>query len=273
MLGFFLSWNVARFPDQTKLPTWHVRQCLEGQKKFNRCAPSTGSYCGVGKRPSDMRMVLEAIFHIMRGGYPWRVLPARSGPRKTVYGRFSRFCKVGFFEKLLLEVAKGAKGKLRFLDGSYIRVRQDGAPPFQLAGVERVGTSELKGRNSRVHAVVDLLGRAIRLIVIPGNIHDISAAPEIVAEIQQAIIVAEKGYDSKALRTLTCKAGNRTSIPKRAGAKNSAPFNSLRYRKRHRVEKFFDRIKRYRRIATHYEKNQGSCEGFLLFAAILDWFR
>ena len=206
----------------------------------------------------------------MRGGYAWRDLPWRFGPWKTIYGRFRRLRIERFWEHLFLEAARGAKGKLRFIDGSYIQVHQDGAPATKLADDEGVGTSR-GGRNSKMHALVDLRGRLVRFLVTPGNVHDITPAPELVAGIGGAFVVADKGYDSDAFRELVRAGGGRSAIPKRKGAKTSAPCNTAHYRKRHRVENFFARIKRYRRIATRYEKTKNSFEAFLLFASILDW--
>ena len=43
------------------------------------------------------------------------------------------------------------------------------------------------------------------------------------------------------------------------------------YRLRHRVENFFQRIKRFRRVGTRYEKLALRFPGFVQLAAILDW--
>lgn len=215
-------------------------------------------------------MVLEAIFHILRGGYPWRDLPSRFGPWQTIYGRFRSFCTLGVWERLFARVASGANGKLRFLDGTYIRVHQDGAPPLELAQFEAVGTSR-GGRNTKLHAVVDLHGRPVRLVLTPGNAHDITAAPELVAAMAEVVVVADKAYDSIRFRAYVAAQNSATSIPQRASAKAAAPFNKGHYRKRHRVENFFGRIKRHRRISSRFEKSRTSFEGFILFASILDW--
>ena len=135
---------------------------------------------------------------------------------------------------------------------------------------EGVGTSR-GGRNSKIHALVDIRGRAVKLIITPGNIHDISAAPDLVKGLEESIVIADKGYDSGAFRDLLAEAGNASAIPKRKGAKAGAPFHAGYYRKRHRVENFFGRIKRNRRLATRYEKTKSSFEGFLLLASVLDW--
>jgi transposase len=206
----------------------------------------------------------------MRGGYPWRDLPSRFGSWQTIYGRFRELCTEGVFERMFTQVAEGAAGKLRFLDGSYVRVHQDGAPPLEVAEAEGVGTSR-GGRNSKIHAVVDIYGRPVRLLITPGNIHDITPAPELVAGIPDAIVVADKAYDSAAFRAFVEAQDSATSIPQRSGARSKAPFNRSYYRKRHRVENFFGRIKRFRRVASRFEKKCCSFEGFVLFASILDW--
>jgi len=208
----------------------------------------------------------------MRSGYAWRDMPRRFGPWETIYSRFRRLCAEGVWERLFEQVAQGAKGKLRFLDGTYIRVHQDGAPALQLAENEGVGTSR-GGRNSKLHALVDLYGRPARLVITPGNIHDITPAPELVADIAEVIVVADKAYDSARFRSFVEAQESATSIPQRSGARVKKPFNRSHYRKRHRVENFFGRIKRYRRIASRFEKKCESFEGFILFASILDWLR
>ena len=206
----------------------------------------------------------------MRGGYAWRDLPRRFGPWETIYSRFRNLCTKGVWAKLFAELTKGAKGKLRFLDGTYIRVHQDGAPALQVAEHEGVGTSR-GGRNSKLHSVVDIQGRPVRLVVTPGNVHDITVAPELVADMPEAIAVADKAYDSAAFRAFVTGQKSTTAIPQRARARTVAPFNKGHYKKRHRVENFFGRIKRFRRIASRFEKTRTSFEGFLLFASILDW--
>lgn len=172
--------------------------------------------------------------------------------------------------RLFAAVAQGAKGKLRFLDGTYIRVHQDGAPALQEADSEGVGTSR-GGRNSKLHAVVDVHGRPVRLVVTPGNVHDITVAPELVADMPEVIVVADKAYASEAFRAFVATQESATSIPQKTNAKTSAPFHKAHYKKRHRVENYFGRIKRNRRIASRFEKTRNSFEGFIIFASILDW--
>ena len=258
------------FLHETKILPRNVRQGLERPKKINRNAPGTGGWVGLGRRPRDLRQILEGIFHILRGGYPWRDLPGRFGPWQTVYGRFRKYCLEGFWAKLFGEAAKGAKGKLRFIDGSYVRVHQDGAPAVGLADSEGVGTSR-GGRNSKIHALVDLHGRAVKLIITPGNVHDISAAPDLVEGLKESVVIADKAYDSDSIIEYLNASNIQAVIPPRCNRLVQRAFDKHLYRNRNLVERFFCRIKQFRRIATRYDKLAQRFASFVAFTAAIIW--
>ena len=67
-------------------------------------------------------------------------------------------------------------------------------------------------------------------------------------------VVADKAYDSLALRELISSIGAKTGIPPRANRRDMIRYSKAIYRHRNLVERFFCRIKHYRRIATRYEK-------------------
>ena len=67
-------------------------------------------------------------------------------------------------------------------------------------------------------------------------------------------VVADKAYDSLALRELISSMGAKTVIPPRANRRDKIRYSKAIYRHRNLVERFFCRIKHYRRIATRYEK-------------------
>lgn len=51
-------------------------------------------------RPGDGRIFLEACFFKARTGIPWRDMPERFGPWTTIYTRFERWCRRGFFAEI-----------------------------------------------------------------------------------------------------------------------------------------------------------------------------
>ena len=60
--------------------------------------------------------------------------------------------------------------------------------------------------------------------------------------------------------------GVKTCIPARSNRTTAVPFSAKLYRRRHRVENFFQNIKRYRRVATRYDKLAETFLGFVCLA-------
>lgn len=213
--------------------------------------------------------MVEAMIYLLRTGCPWRDLPECYGPSSSVYTRWSRWAKEGVWAAVLDLLARNAEGELRHLDSSHIKVHQDASNPP--GGQENQAVGRTKGGlNTKVTALVDGRGRAVQLALAPGQRNDTVAAEEIVFP-RGKKIVADKGYDSDALRERITSVGSESCIPPRAGRRAPAKYNRGYYRKRHRVENFFQRIKRRRRIGTRYEKLDITFFAFLTLAAVLDW--
>ena len=216
---------------------------------------------------------MKGLLYLLRAGCPWRDLPCADAHWRTIYGYFARWRVTGLWERILKPLTKGAKGRLCFIDASYIRVHQSGANPRGGQAGQALGVSR-GGLTTKIHALVDGQGRALKLLLSPGNIVDITMAPALVADLtahQCGTLVADKGYDSDALRVLLyekgvapCFAVSRKRIEKRS-------FHKGYYRKRHRVENFFGRLKRHRRISTRYDKLASSFLAFVTLSAILHW--
>jgi transposase len=71
-----------------------------------------------------------------------------------------------------------------------------------------------------------------------------------------------------ALHSDTQRALNKTCIPARSNRTTTVPFSPTAYRRRHRIENFFARIKRYRRVATRYDKLAETFLGFICLAIL-----
>lgn len=86
-----------------------------------------------GRPPSDPLVMLNGIFWILRTGAPWRDLPDRYGPWKTVYDYFSRWRKEGVYDQILeaLQIHLDAAGKIDWdlwcVDGSSVRAARAAA--------------------------------------------------------------------------------------------------------------------------------------------------
>ena len=87
--------------------------------------------------------------------------------------------------------------------------------------------------------------------------------------LQDSTLIGDKAYDSSALRETATAKGVKTCIPGRNNRTTAVPFSAKLYRRRHRVENFFQKIKRYRRVATRYDKLGETFLGFVCLAILL----
>jgi len=85
-------------------------------------------------RPSlDHHTITNGILWIDKTGASWRDMPESDGSWKTVSSRFYRWCKAGFWDKLLAEVQKHAYARgevewsIHYVDSSVVRAHQHAA--------------------------------------------------------------------------------------------------------------------------------------------------
>lgn len=214
--------------------------------------------------------MVTAIWYVLRTGCPWRDVPARFGPWSSVYTRWRRWRVRGLWAKLLAVLARGAVGQLRHVDCSHVKLHQDGSNPVGGQATQAIGRTK-GGINTKVAAVVDAHGRAVGLCVAPGPQHDLRAVEPLLATMRGKHAVADRGFDADTFhRTLRLHRARACIRPKRGRAWRHL-FHRGYYRRRHRVENFFCRLKRHRRISTRYDKLASSYLAFVQFAAVLDW--
>jgi len=84
-------------------------------------------------------------------------------------------------------------------------------------------------------------------------------------------MLADKGYDSDAVRETLLLHGILPVIPPKANRRELIACDYRRYRDRNQVERLFNRLKQFRRIATRYDKTATSFMGFLCLAAVRLW--
>ena len=214
--------------------------------------------------------MLTAIFYVLRTGVPWRDLPERFGPWSSVYTRFRRWCAAGLFARLLGVAARGAKGALRHLDCSHVKLHQDGTNPRGGPLTQAIGRTK-GGLNTKLAAVVDQRGRAVALGLAPGPRHDLSAVESLLPCLRRHRVVADKGFDADTFRTRLRRQHTQVCIPPKRTRRGVVAFHRGYYRHRHQVENFFGRLKRHRRSGTRYEKLAATFLAFVLLAAVLDW--
>ena len=124
--------------------------------------------------------------------------------------------------------------------------------------------------STKIHAVVDALGNPLRFILTPGQVNDITQAEALIAELPAAHVLADKGYDSKALRDTIV---NQDAVPVIPPRKTSpqVPCDFALYSERNLVERFFLKIKHFRRIATRYEQTPRAFLSILCLVSAFIW--
>lgn len=216
--------------------------------------------------------MVEGMFYILRTGVPWRDLPASFGPWSSVYTRFRRWCRLGLWEKLHCALTSAAMSEISSIDCTHVKVHQDGSNGSGSADSRAIGKTK-GGTNCKIGALVDFFGRAIAICLAAGNRHDLPATEPLRDQVPGPWLIGDRGFDSPPLRQLLAEKGIHACIPPKANSSVQYFYSKSLYRSRHVVENFFQRIKRFRRIGTRYEKLAETFLGFVTFAATIDWIQ
>ena len=130
------------------------------------------------------------------------------------------------------------------------------------------------GLTTKIHAVVDANGLPIRLGLTPGQAYDGEAAMELLNALpENAMVLADKAYDADAIRGLINGQGAWANIPPKSNSKDPICFSPHLYKARNLVERFFNKIKHFRRIATRYDKLAENFMAMIKLASIRIWMR
>jgi len=150
-------------------------------------------------------------------------------------------------------LAAGHDAAVQMIDTSIIRVHQHGACIAD-NNYQDMGRSR-GGQTSKIHAVVDTNGLPAHLALTPGEAHDNRLCSVLLcALLPQTMLLADRGYDADWIRELARQQGAWANIPPKRNRKDPICFSPYLYRARNLVERFFNKIKQCRRIATRYDK-------------------
>jgi transposase len=109
--------------------------------------------------------------------------------------------------------------------------------------------------NSKLHTVTDALGRPLRMLLTAGQRGAYIGARALFNTLPPAKhLLADRGYDADWCREALEGKGIKPCIPSRKNRKVAIPQDEVRYRKRHRIENSFARLKHWRRVATRYDR-------------------
>ena len=212
------------------------------------------------------RRVMNGIFFVLRTGSPWRDLPERYGPYTTCYNRYNRWSKNGDWAAILARLQSLMDGDddpdgdganslpTRMIDSSAVRAHRHAAGSLRDGEPPQLGRSR-GGLSTKIHAVVDENGQPKALELTPGQAADCTVAETLLAEVEAGmVVIADKAYDTNAILDHLEEVGAITIIPSKSNRTEPRTLDHEVYARRIMVERFFGRIKEFRRIATRYDK-------------------
>jgi transposase len=130
------------------------------------------------------------------------------------------------------------------------------------------------GLSTKIHALVDAEGRPIRIALTPGQAHDGTAAEKLLTNVKPgATLLADKAYDSNAIRDQAREQDVWANIPPKQNRKGTFVFSAFLYRYRNLVERFFNKLKQFRGIATRYDKNPDNFLAAIKLVSARIWIR
>ena len=130
------------------------------------------------------------------------------------------------------------------------------------------------GLSTKIHAVVDEQGLPVRLLLSAGQASDKTVAPSLIEALPPAkAFIADRGYDSRALVDLIGTRGGQAHIPTQSNVKVQRSVDPDLYRQRNLIERFFNKLKHFRRIATRFDKLARNFLAAVALASTRIWIR
>lgn len=128
------------------------------------------------------------------------------------------------------------------------------------------------GLTTKIHALVDAEGRPVRLELTAGQAGDAPMAAKLLDAVSPgATVIADKAYDTDSIRSFVAARGAWANIPPRSTRKATFSFSRWVYRQRNLVERFFNRLKQMRGLATRYDRRPDNFLAAIKLAAIRIW--
>ena len=113
------------------------------------------------------------------------------------------------------------------------------------------------------------LGLPVRFVLTPGQAADVTQAKTLLEGVPFEVAIGDKGFDSQAVVDFIEARGGEAVIPARKNRAQPREYDRERYKDRNLVERFWNKIKHYRRVATRYEKTARNFLAFIHVASIM----
>jgi transposase len=120
----------------------------------------------------------------------------------------------------------------------------------------------------------DSHGNPLCFEITGGQVHDIQVATKLIDQVQGEFLIADKGYDSEAIRDYARSKNMIPIIPKKSNSKNpDKNFDLQLYRNRHVIENLFAKLKHYKSIAMRADKLARNFKAIVTFVCTFLWLK
>jgi transposase len=124
---------------------------------------------------------------------------------------------------------------------------------------------------TKIHLVADAQGQPLRFILTGGQPHDATQAIPLLTGIKARYVIGDKGYDSDQILSFIQEQGGVAVIPPRSNRKTPREYDRELYKQRDLIERAFNKVKHWRRIATRYDRKSSYFMARLHLASAITW--
>jgi len=165
---------------------------------------------------------------------------------------------------------KDADNEYNSIDATIVRASQYAAGALGGQTGESLGRSR-GGFSTKIHCKIDALGYPLRTILSRGEEADIKYAEALFNNEPCDYLLGDRGYDADSFRSILKKNNTTPVIPGRCNRKEEIVYDKYIYRERNMIERFFNRMKNFRRLATRYDKRAYIFQAFITLFCVFKW--